>query len=141
MQRKVEVKVFRTNKVCPICKQGDMVPTGMILTANPPLHVHKCNMCGRQESYKERYPFLSYEDIEEELKESETVKEPSNRKLLEMELSFIRDRLEALNLEINSAEFRSKYNSEEKELMLRQSTTMVKYVDIVNKRLAKWREQ
>lgn len=41
---------------CDDCGEGKMIPTGVVLLSLPPQYPHTCNKCGKQKSFRERYP-------------------------------------------------------------------------------------
>lgn len=59
MEVKAEVKTFEVRMTCNRCKQGEMVPTGIMLVAGQ--YDHKCNCCGHRETYRVCYPVIRYE--------------------------------------------------------------------------------
>jgi transposase-like protein len=59
-----EVRNVQTQQVderCPVCGQGWMRSTGIVLTSNPPLYPHKCTSCNYQQTYSVQYPYMIYE--------------------------------------------------------------------------------
>ena len=52
-----KVELYRVNLTCPICKEGYMFPTGIVLTSIPPLHQHQCNSCGYITNLEAKYPY------------------------------------------------------------------------------------
>lgn len=59
MEVKEEVKTYQVRMTCNRCKQGEMIPTGIMLVAGQ--YDHKCNCCGHRETYKVIYPVIRYE--------------------------------------------------------------------------------
>lgn len=68
-----EVKTYHTNCLCPSCKEGHMIAVSieqmMTMVRNAGLtdykkQPHKCNKCGHEASYVERYPMLRYFTVE-----------------------------------------------------------------------------
>jgi len=53
-----EVKTKQVDERCPVCKQGFMRPTGVVLTTSPPLFTHKCTNCEYTSNYQIRYPYI-----------------------------------------------------------------------------------
>jgi hypothetical protein len=53
-----EVKTKQLDERCPICGQGWMRPTGIVLELNPPQFPHSCTACGYQQIYPVRYPYI-----------------------------------------------------------------------------------
>lgn len=53
----VKLKGYRTIEyICDSCKVGEMKPTGIMLTCEPPLYQHKCTNCGEINSFRNNYP-------------------------------------------------------------------------------------
>ena len=52
-----KVKVQQMDEKCPICQQGWMRPSGIVITGDPPLFQHKRTACGFHNSYNVRYPY------------------------------------------------------------------------------------
>ena len=49
-------------KVSMICEcGGEMKPTGITYTSNPPIFPHICERCGKGDSFREMYPRIVYE--------------------------------------------------------------------------------
>lgn len=44
---------------------GEFLPTGMMLASNPPQYPHKCNNCGKEQTFYKRYPFIDYKPKED----------------------------------------------------------------------------
>lgn len=63
MEKKTPVKVFKVRMYCDRCKQGEMVPTGMVYTSLPGQYEHICNCCGYRTTYNIAYPTVAYEEI------------------------------------------------------------------------------
>lgn len=59
----VEVKTYKATAYCDKCKEGKMVPTGILKTSNPPKYEHKCTECGRFRNFREPYPIIRYKEI------------------------------------------------------------------------------
>ena len=53
-----EVKTKQVDERCPVCHEGWMRPTGVVLTSNPPQYPHKCTKCGYEQIYQVRYPYV-----------------------------------------------------------------------------------
>lgn len=53
-----EVKVQQIDEKCPVCGQGYMRPTGLVLSGNPPQYEHKCTNCDYKQHYTVRYPYI-----------------------------------------------------------------------------------
>lgn len=60
------MKQVTKRKRCPICKDGELVSTGMALTSNPPWYVHKCDKCFVSAHERNNYPmtYIEYEEHE-----------------------------------------------------------------------------
>jgi hypothetical protein len=58
-----EVKTFTVGYLCDECGKGWMEPTGTMLTSNPPQWPHKCNECGEQKTFWEKYPKTIYRTV------------------------------------------------------------------------------
>ena len=59
-----EVRQVQTHQVderCPVCGNGWMRPTGIVLTSNPPQYPHKCTVCDYQQTYSARYPYIVHQ--------------------------------------------------------------------------------
>lgn len=63
MEFRKEVKPILVQYHCDDCQEYEMVPTGIILTVNPPLYPHKCPGCGATRNFKEKYPKVEYKFI------------------------------------------------------------------------------
>lgn len=62
MEVKCEAKSYMVIMKCDKCGTGKMERNGnTVLTSNPPLYPHKCDVCGHDESYPVAYPFQSVE--------------------------------------------------------------------------------
>ena len=51
------VEVQQIDEKCPVCKNGWMRPTGIVVTGQPTQYEHKCTSCGYKQSYGVRYPY------------------------------------------------------------------------------------
>ena len=69
MEKETEVKSYKVIMICDRCKQGEMVPTGMMLTSFPGMYDHKCNCCGYRATYKVQYPTIVYKEKSRKPKE------------------------------------------------------------------------
>lgn len=59
-----EVRQVQTHQVderCPICGQGWMRPTGIVLTTDPPQYPHKCTNCNYGQTYSVSYPYIIHQ--------------------------------------------------------------------------------
>jgi hypothetical protein len=64
---RTEVRVFQIDYKCPKCGIGYLRPTGIICSANPPMHPHKCSNpdCDYAETIVgNTYPYVGYESID-----------------------------------------------------------------------------
>jgi len=62
-ERKKEVKTYKIEYVCDECGEGDMRPTGICLTSNPPQYPHTCTVCGHEKRFRDKkYPLTVYEE-------------------------------------------------------------------------------
>ena len=52
-----EVKVKSVDEKCPVCNNGYMRPTGIVLMSNPPMYPHKCTNCDYEQTYNVKYPY------------------------------------------------------------------------------------
>jgi hypothetical protein len=59
---KTPVQTMCVEKVCEC--GGKMRPTGYCLTSNPPQYSHRCDKCGKNETYNEVYPVIRYSEFE-----------------------------------------------------------------------------
>ena len=61
---KTEVKTYMVNKQCD-CGGIFEYTEGFTLATYPPQYPHKCNSCGKSETFNHIYPILEYEPVEE----------------------------------------------------------------------------
>ena len=59
------LNTFRRHWMCPSChknnERGEMFHTGITLTVQPPLFIHKCNFCNHELSTEDGiYPMVVY---------------------------------------------------------------------------------
>jgi len=59
-----EAKVIIVDYICDVCKEGKMIPTGMVLSSYPPQYPHVCNKCGSTTNLKETYPTTRFVKVE-----------------------------------------------------------------------------
>ena len=59
IKRVVPVKVSYT---CDECGQGEMLPTGLILTSWPEKIEHKCTNCKTTKYFTTKYPTIRYQE-------------------------------------------------------------------------------
>lgn len=65
MEMVAEAKTLIVERVCDVCKEGKMIPSGgAILFSDPIMYPHICNKCGNTENYKVRYPYYKFVPIE-----------------------------------------------------------------------------
>jgi hypothetical protein len=57
-----ELKTQHIDERCPVCRNGWMRPTGIVLTTEPPQYPHKCHSCGYEQTYPIRYPYTVYSE-------------------------------------------------------------------------------
>ncbi len=55
------VQVSQVDERCPVCGNGWMRPTGIVLTSNPPQFPHKCTCCWYEQVYSVNYPYIIHE--------------------------------------------------------------------------------
>jgi len=62
---KTEVKVYKIDYVCDECKDGFLLPTGVMLPTCPAQYPHKCSnsLCNRQITFRNQYPRIVYDDV------------------------------------------------------------------------------
>jgi hypothetical protein len=53
-----DMNVKQADERCPVCGNGWMRPTGIVLTSQPPHFEHKCNACDYKQNYTVRYPYV-----------------------------------------------------------------------------------
>lgn len=59
-----EVRLFKISYNCDKCGQGDMLPTGLTLTSNPPQYPHICDVCGHKQTFKNKsYPIIVHRKV------------------------------------------------------------------------------
>lgn len=52
------IQMQSVDERCPVCKQGFMRPTGIVLMTNPPQYPHKCQKCDYEQTYPMSYPYI-----------------------------------------------------------------------------------
>lgn len=57
-----ETKVKQVDQRCPVCKEGWMRPTGIVMTGEPTHFEHQCTSCEWKNMYTERYPYVIYNE-------------------------------------------------------------------------------
>ena len=68
MEKRVEVKTYMVYKICPECEDGKMLyedGIGSILLTYPAQFLHRCDKCGYELTYLDRYPKIEYEEIKQ----------------------------------------------------------------------------
>lgn len=60
-----EVHTFIVHLMCDVKNcDGEMVPTGIKLTSNPPIYPHRCNKCNAIKDVTEfKYPKVTHKEI------------------------------------------------------------------------------
>ena len=62
--KKTQVITYSNSYICDVCNEGEMLPTGFVLTSNPPKYPHRCNKCGTTMDVSGiKYPYISYEPV------------------------------------------------------------------------------
>ena len=61
--KREEVRVFRIERQCDQCSGGKMIFSGQSFGNHDTSYSHKCNNCGYDNLYKDKYPILEYENI------------------------------------------------------------------------------
>ena len=60
------MKHINVKKKCPVCNNGEMKFSGIVLTSYPPYYKHHCDVCEGTGSYTKTYPYQYDEyDLEE----------------------------------------------------------------------------
>ena len=63
-EKRTEVRTIMVRLMCDKCGEGEMKPTGVCLTSNPPQYPHKCNKCGAEVTVRGKtYPRAEYEEV------------------------------------------------------------------------------
>jgi DNA polymerase III alpha subunit (gram-positive type) len=66
LEKSYEVKPIVIKYICDSCNLGEMLPTGkMKMFETHALFIHKCEKCGVEHDFFEKYPLIKYEDIKE----------------------------------------------------------------------------
>jgi len=60
MEKIRRVKPIQYIMLCDECGNGEMMPTGVVLTSFPEQYQHVCNECGCVKTYNKQYPFIEY---------------------------------------------------------------------------------
>ncbi len=60
-EKRTEIKTFLVSYVCEKCEAGEMKPTGVMLTSDPPKWPHSCSACGHEQVFCLKYPAVAYE--------------------------------------------------------------------------------
>lgn len=62
-----KVRPLRVDMICPSCGNGRMRLFGdTMLALYPPKFPHQCNVCGYVENYDRSYPYITWEDVNDE---------------------------------------------------------------------------
>lgn len=66
MIKECKVEAYAEKYICDKCKEGEMLPTGENMwLSNPPKFPHRCNKCGFESAFIERYPTIKFRIINE----------------------------------------------------------------------------
>jgi hypothetical protein len=57
MEEVRKIESVQVDQKCPLCNNGWMRPTGIIVGV-PALYEHKCTQCDYKQSYPIRYPYI-----------------------------------------------------------------------------------
>lgn len=63
MEEVKDVKTFQIDFKCPLCKEGYLRPTGIVLASYPAQYPHICNResgCGYTQTFNKTYPHIEY---------------------------------------------------------------------------------
>jgi len=62
--KRIEVKMYKIDFMCPKCKDGVMEFTGSIGSINGiPCYEHKCNICNNIMNIEKKFPKFEYEEL------------------------------------------------------------------------------
>lgn len=56
----IELKTYKVRATCEC--GGEFLPTGIVLMTNPCQYPHKCNSCGKEETFLVQYPKIEYKE-------------------------------------------------------------------------------
>lgn len=65
-ERKIEVRPYMVEKLCPKCGTAMVYDANVVLAVYPTRYSHRCPQCGWVEDYGTPYPRVKYEIIEPE---------------------------------------------------------------------------
>ena len=51
-----DAKLIMVFQFCDKCEEGKMIPTGIVVSTNPPQYEHQCELCGNRSYYSTTYP-------------------------------------------------------------------------------------
>jgi len=63
-EKRTRVSTSMVRLICEKCEGGEMKPTGICLTSNPPQYPHRCDKCGHEETVRggRTYPRIKHEE-------------------------------------------------------------------------------
>jgi predicted RNA-binding Zn-ribbon protein involved in translation (DUF1610 family) len=56
MEERQEIKTYRIRFKCPNCVIGYLNATGRIVNTSPLTYLHRCDVCGYEETFNKKYP-------------------------------------------------------------------------------------
>lgn len=59
IESKIEIKTFGVQAQCEC--GGVYQQTGLCYNSLPPQYPHRCNLCGKEETFIDQYPKITYE--------------------------------------------------------------------------------
>ena len=60
----VPVQSFIEKKLCQMCTDGQVESTeDPMLLSDPPQFVHRCNSCGNEQYFRDKWPKIVYKEI------------------------------------------------------------------------------
>jgi len=64
-EKRTELRTFMVRLMCDKCSEGEMKPTGIQLSSNPPKYPHKCDKCGAETTVRggKPYPRIEHEEV------------------------------------------------------------------------------
>jgi hypothetical protein len=62
-EQQIPQQVVSVTYQCDACGEGNMKPTNMVLTSNPPQYPHVCDKCGATQTFCRTYPYVRYVPI------------------------------------------------------------------------------
>lgn len=61
-EKRFELDIFGVAMMCDKCGKGEMIPYGQVAWLTDPVKFpHKCNVCGNEEAYTEKYPTVRHQ--------------------------------------------------------------------------------